>query len=126
MNILELNTGFPILLPNIYSTVNGMAWAWDETKFSTFVTTVWQNYSPNTGEYFAVTAEWFLDREEEILYLEYVSVKRPYSPSNEYLIHPASYVSPRHRKFAKKIAVQKLGKRRMRLLPRYYPKEVLK
>jgi len=116
-----MQTDYPIGEPNAHSAPQGSAWAWDPTDANIFHTLVWKEYSSGTGEYSGVSATWFLDVDEKLLYLQHVSVKYPYQPTTDFLTNPAALLTDRHKRIAREVARERFGMEKFRLRTRLYP-----
>jgi len=103
----------------------GHDWEWfeGETEHRQFTTIIWSGYSPGTGEYDAVKAVWSLDEDNQLLFLESVSVKHPYQSWNDFLTNPANLLSSRHKGIAREVAREYFGMQKFKSRTRFSPQE---
>jgi len=93
--------------PNAHDSPQGTAVYWSENQIDEQIEVLsWNSYSPSTGEYNATIARFAVDRENKILTLEHVNTKRKYSAWDETLTNPASFVTDRMKRSARKFIAQ--------------------
>lgn len=98
----------------VYEKITGIDPLTNEEETVTVVLT-WTRYSPNTGYFNAIKTEWYFDKENKAVYLQWVSV-HSVNAWDDGFTSPAALVPDSHKRIIRDLARERYGNQRFRRL----------